>query len=51
MGTKTYTEEKINKALHQLEINELKNKYPEEISGGQQQRVAIARTVLHNHIF
>ena len=41
------TEEKINKALHQLDINELKNKYPEEISGGQQQRVAIARTVLH----
>ena len=46
-GNKKITEEKINKALHQLDINELKNKYPEEISGGQQQRVAIARTVLH----
>ena len=46
-GNKNITEEKINKALHQLGINELKNKYPEEISGGQQQRVAIARTVLH----
>ena len=46
-GNKNITEEKINKALHQLDINELKNKYPEEISGGQQQRVAIARTVLH----
>ena len=46
-GNKNITEEKINKALHQLEINELKNKYPEEISGGQQQRVAIARAVLH----
>ena len=46
-GNKNVTEEKINKALHQLDINELKNKYPEEISGGQQQRVAIARTVLH----
>ena len=46
-GNKSTTEEKINKALHQLDINELKNKYPEEISGGQQQRVAIARTVLH----
>ena len=46
-GNKSITEEKINKALHQLDINELKNKYPEEISGGQQQRVAIARTVLH----
>ena len=46
-GNKSITEEKINKALHQLGINELKNKYPEEISGGQQQRVAIARTVLH----
>ena len=46
-GNKNITEEKINKALHQLDIIELKNKYPEEISGGQQQRVAIARTVLH----
>ena len=46
-GNKNITEEKINKALHQLDINELKNKYPEEISGGQQQRVAIARSVLH----
>ena len=46
-GNKNITEEKINKALHQLDINELKNKYPEEISGGQQQRVAIARTVVH----
>ena len=46
-GNKNITEEKINKALHQLDINEIKNKYPEEISGGQQQRVAIARTVLH----
>ena len=46
-GNKSITEEKINKALHQLDISELKNKYPEEISGGQQQRVAIARTVLH----
>ena len=46
-GNKNITEEKINKALHQLDINKIKNKYPEEISGGQQQRVAIARTVLH----
>ena len=46
-GNKNITEEKISKALHQLDIIELKNKYPEEISGGQQQRVAIARTVLH----
>ena len=46
-GNKNITEEKINKALHELDINEVKNKYPEEISGGQQQRVAIARTVLH----
>ena len=46
-GNKNITEEKINKALRKLDINELKNKYPEEISGGQQQRVAIARTVLH----
>ena len=29
-GNKSITEEKINKALHQLDIHELKNKYPEE---------------------
>jgi len=46
-GNRNITEDKINKALHQLDIHELKNKYPEEISGGQQQRVAIARTILH----
>ena len=46
-GNRNITEEKINKALHKLDINELKNKHPEETSGGQQQRVAIARTVLH----
>ena len=46
-GNKNITEEKINKTLHQLDIHQLKNKYPEEISGGQQQRVAIARTILH----
>ena len=46
-GNKKITEEKINKTLNQLDIHDLKNKYPEEISGGQQQRVAIARTILH----
>ena len=46
-GNKNITEEKINTTLHQLDIDKLKNKYPEEISGGQQQRVAIARTILH----
>ena len=46
-GNKNISEEKINKTLHQLDIHQLKNKYPEEISGGQQQRVAIARTILH----
>tara|TARA_B100000035_G_scaffold209862_1_gene179539 strand:+ start:78 stop:698 length:621 start_codon:yes stop_codon:yes gene_type:complete len=46
-GNKIIPDKKINEVLHQLEIHELKNKYPEEISGGQQQRVAIARTILH----
>lgn len=46
-GNKSITQEKINKALHQLDIHQLKKKYPEEISGGQQQRAAIARTILH----
>ena len=46
-GNKSITQEKINKTLHQLDIHQLKKKYPEEISGGQQQRAAIARTILH----
>jgi len=47
-GNKNITEEKIDAALNQLDIHELKHKHPEDISGGQQQRVAIARTILHS---
>jgi len=35
--------------LKKLEIEELKNKYPNEISGGQRQRCAIARALTSNN--
>lgn len=34
---------RINDILEKLEIEKLKNKFPEQISGGEQQRTAIAR--------
>jgi putative ABC transport system ATP-binding protein len=38
----------ITKLLSMLNIENLKNKYPNEISGGQRQRVAIARALINN---
>ena len=34
--------------MSQLNIEELKNKYPQNLSGGQQQRCAIARALITN---
>ncbi len=46
IGTKkSKRNEIVNKVLEQLDITELKNKYPGQISGGQKQRVAIARAL------
>ena len=36
---------RVKEVLTMLEINQLAERYPNEISGGQQQRVAIARTI------
>lgn len=41
-------ETKLTQLLASLEIEHLKNKYPEEISGGERQRVAIAKALYHN---
>lgn len=38
---------KIDHVLEQLGIQELKDKYPDELSGGQCQRVAIARAIVN----
>ncbi len=37
--------ERVDAVLKLLEIDDLADRYPNEISGGQQQRVAIARTI------
>ena len=41
------TENEIHKLLKILRIDNLSNKYPNEISGGQRQRVAIARALIN----
>jgi len=33
----------VREILHDLQISEMENRYPQEMSGGQQQRVALAR--------
>ena len=38
----------VNKIIDELDLSEVKNKYPKELSGGQKQRVAIARTIISN---
>ena len=37
--------DRLEKLLQELGINQLVNKYPDELSGGQNQRVAIARAL------
>ena len=39
--------ENCMRLFDQLEISNLKDRYPKELSGGQQQRVAIARSLVH----
>lgn len=38
--------EKISAILHELNMKEHKDKFPQQLSGGQKQRVAIARTLV-----
>lgn len=40
-----------NRILHQLEIEDISHRYPDEISGGQQQRTAIGRAIVHKPSF
>ena len=41
-------EERINTALNEVGILQLRKRYPKSLSGGQQQRVAIARALVAN---
>ena len=40
-------EERINKVLEQVKMNDYKNRLPNELSGGEKQRVSIARALLN----
>lgn len=42
------SENRVFQVMKDLEIFDLKNKFPNEISGGQQQRVAAARAIISN---
>ncbi|WP_069999306.1 ABC transporter ATP-binding protein [Cellulosilyticum sp. I15G10I2] len=45
---KLEVKDKVHAILEELNILELKNKYPAQLSGGQKQRVAIARALVLN---
>lgn len=47
-NNKAKVQEKANKLLESLNLEEHKDKYPAELSGGMQQRVAIARAIINN---
>jgi ABC-type sugar transport system ATPase subunit len=38
-------EDRLVNALHMVQLEEYRNRYPSELSGGQQQRVAVARLI------
>ncbi|HHY77035.1 MAG TPA: ABC transporter ATP-binding protein [Clostridiales bacterium] len=44
--SKDEIEKEVDKILYELDIHELKKKYPAQLSGGQKQRVSIARTLI-----
>ncbi len=41
-------EERVNKMLKEVQIENLKDRYPSDMSGGQQQRIALARAIVIN---
>ena len=43
-----FQREVVDKWLKQLDIEELRDKYPSDLSGGERQRVAIARALYHD---
>ncbi len=51
IGFKIKNVEKISYWLNLLELNDVRDKKPEELSGGQKQRVALARTLVHEPIY
>jgi iron(III) transport system ATP-binding protein len=46
--SKGEVDERVNRALNMVGIEELKNRLPSAISGGQQQRVAFARAIVYD---
>ena len=50
IGNYNFSKAKLRaeKIMHDLNINNLKNKMPNEVSGGEQQRVAIARSLINS---
>lgn len=45
---KAFQKERVDSLLEQLDITDLRDKYPSELSGGERQRVAIARALFHD---
>ena len=45
---KKLIEARISEALNKVKLEDITEKYPNELSGGEQQRVAIARALLNN---
>lgn len=45
LAKKEYNQKQVDTIIHELEINDILDKYPFECSGGQLQRVAAARTL------
>ena len=43
----THNQEWINELFKKLDVEKLKNKYPNELSGGERQRSAIAKALYH----
>ena len=41
-------DERVEQVLYLTQLEELRNRYPQQMSGGQQQRVAIARALVNN---
>lgn len=50
IGNYNFSKAKLRaeKVMHDLNIDNLKNKMPNEVSGGEQQRVAIARSLINS---
>ena len=45
---KAFEKDRVDSLLEQLDITDLRDKYPSDLSGGERQRVAIARALFHD---